>query len=571
MIVKDTLNYCDDVLAGRVISGELMKLAIKRHLTDLDLARNKKIDFVYSEKHAQHAIDFIKKMRHTAGIKARQLFDLQLNQAFQASVVFGWLGRHAESGLMARRFTRVYDEKARKGGKSEELAAIGNYLLLNDGEDGAEIYSAATKLKQAEIVFKRSKSMLRKFKSDYPGLSTYLEVSKSNIAFTFTDSLYEPLPSDSDKLDGLNPSAALIDEVHEHPDDSLIKVLETGMGSRVQPLLYMITTAGFNIYGAGYKIRQDNVKVLRGITNDDRSVAFIYSLDDGDDWHDERNWYKPNPNLGKAPFLTYLRDQYRKAVNDGGSSIIQFRTKNLNQWMTTGATWLSDEEWVRSDTYDAEREHRLRGRSCFIGMDLSTNFDLTVIIAIFPPNDEDDYVYVECAFICPEETIDEKSKTDRVNYALWSDESYIKATPGNVINYDYLVTTLADWRKKFNIIRLDYDTSFSYQLIPKIEALGIKCYPYGQNTRDMNPPIMAIERDVASQKLKHNMHPILRWNVSNVMLYVDSNGKKKFDKRKVVDRIDGCVALAMAYGGWLSEPQYGKSKYNDESLFPGMV
>ena len=562
-------QYCDGILSGKTVSGELMKLSVESHLNDLDKVRRKDSPFIFSEAHANHAIDFMEKMRHVKGKLANQHFKLSLHQHFITAVIFGWLKRHEDTGDIVRRFSSIYRENARKEGKTAWMSTIGNYMTYGEGEQGAEVYSAATKLEQARIVHKVSRSMTSKFVRDHPVFKKAIEILKDNVSFTPSESFYEALPATSDKLDGLNPYAALIDEYHEHPTDELVQVLETGMGSRLQPLLIIITTAGFKIFGPCYKMRSNHVKILKGITSNDSTAGFIFSLDEEDDWHDEENWIKSNPNIGVTPYWSYMRTQYKKAVQNGSTDEVQFKTKNLNMWVGSGDTWIKDEEWMASckGPYD---EKLLNGRSCYLGLDLSTNKDLTSIAAVFPPTESDPITRIKMSFFCPADSIPERSKSDRVDYDLWALEGYIIATPGKVVDYKSVFAKFKEYKDRFNVIKLAYDPKFAYQLVNEIEAIGIDCEAYGQNTRDMNAPIQEIERRIMKKELDHGHHPILRWNVSNVMLYRDSNGAAKFDKRKVVDRIDGCVALAMAMGEYLSEPQYGQSKYETEDLFPGL-
>lgn len=559
-------QYADDVLNGKILTGELFRLAVERNMTDLDRARRKDFPYYYSQPHADHAIQFIERMRHTKGKLANKRFYLSPHQRWITSVIFGWVGPHQDTGDIVRRYTKFYRENARKEGKTSWLAALGNYLLYGDGEYGAEVYSFATKMDQAKIVFDVARSMSLKYIRDYPILRDKLKVIKSNISYLPTESKFEPLPQGSDKQDGLNAHGGLGDEIHEYDDRDQLDVIETGMGSRLQALLGMITTAGFNIYGPCYKIRSEMVKILRGIITDERSAAFIFGLDPGDSWHDRNMWPKANPNIGITPYWDYMDSQYKKALVSREAEY-QFRTKNLSEWLTSGATWLSDDDWMRTGSKGMDLE-LLKRRPCYVGMDLSTNKDLTVLIALFPPTESDDQYRILCAFFCPEDNIPERSKSDKVNYDIWAEDGYITATPGKVVNYDYLLERLEQWRQMFDIKRLDYDPSFAYQLVDRIERMGIKTFVYGQNTKDMNPPIQEIERLVLRKELDHGQHPILRWNVSNVMLFTDSNGKVKFDKRKVVDRIDGAVALAMAMGGWLSTAPTRKSVYDTEDLFP---
>lgn len=566
--MKKYYQYCEDVISGKIVTGSLMRLSVERHLNDLDKSSRREIPYRFSEAHADHVIDFMEKMKHTKGILANQYFLLSPIQQFMTAVMFGWLMEHEDTGRWVRRFTKSYVEVARKWGKTAWMAAGGNYLLYGDGEEGAEVFSFATKLEQARIVHRQSRSMTNKFLRENPILRSQIEVLKDNITYFPTESMYEPLPSTSDKLDGLNPHGGLGDEIHEFDSPDMINVLETGMGSRLMPMLWLITTAGFNIYGPGYKIRSDQVKVLKGINTDDRTVSFINTIDEGDSWEDESVWPKSNPHIGITPYWSYMRQQYRKARNEGGRTEIEFKTKNLNIWTTSGDTWIQDELWVKNQ--DIWSTDILRGRVCTIGMDLSANKDLTVLAAFFPATEEDLYDRVLLQYYCPSDTIPERSKSDRVNYDIWAQEGYILPIPGSVIRYEYLQQTLREWKQLYNIKKLAYDPKFAYQLVDEIERIGIDTAKYGQNTRDMTAPIQYIERQLLSDRFKHNMHPILRWNVSNVMLYTDSNGGVKFDKRKTVDKIDGCVAMAMAAGEWLSSAPPRMSRYIEESMFPGM-
>lgn len=559
-------QYAEDVIAGKIVCGDLCRRSVERHLNDLDRANRGEIPYKFSPKMANHALNFIQKQKHVKGLLAKkgQTLDLEPFQQFNWAVIFGWLGRHEDTGDLVRRFTKYYNERARKGGKSTELAAIGNYGLIADGEEGAEVYSAATKLNQAKEVFNIAKSMMNKFKRDYPIYRSDILSLKENITFLPTESKFEPLPSDSDSLDGLNPHFALIDEMHAHKDDSLLKVLETGMGARTNPLLLIITTAGDNIYGPCYQMRKTNIDILMGIKTDERSYSMIYTLDQDDDWNDKDVWIKSNPNLGKAPYLSYMTDMHQKAVTEGSSAEVQFKTKNLNIWTTTGITWIRDEKWMKSGT-DFNWED-LRGRPVHIGMDLSQYHDLTCLILLFPPYSGDDKFRVMCKFYCPEDNIEKRSRTDGVNYVEWAKNGFIKAMHGAEIDQDVILDDLKDLKTIFDIQLLSYDPALAYKLIQHVENMGIATESYGQNTRDMNAPIKEIEMLIGQQKLDHGNHPILRWNVSNVALYVDTNDKVKFNKKKIVERIDGCVGLAMAMGGYLKSDPPRKSKYELQEL-----
>jgi len=564
-MMHDYMKYADDVVNGRLIVGEYQRLSVERHLKDLERAARGEIPYRFSENHAHHCLNFIGKLKHTKGRLARQRHNLELApfQKFVWAVVFGWLGTHEDTGEEVRRFTDVHLEKARKGGKSTEIAAIGNYGLCSDGEVGAEIYSAATTMKQAKEVFNIAKSQLRKFKQDYKVLYKDFELLKENITYHPTESKYEPLPNEAERLDGSSPYYALFDEYHAYKDDSMIQILETGMGARDNPLSIKITTAGNNIKGPCYKSRKVAIDVLHGLITDERSFSMIYTMDEEDDWHNKELWVKPNPNIGVAPYWSYMNDRYNKALK-GQSAEIQFKTKNLNIWTTTGSTWIKAKDWAASGNEFDWQE--CKGRPCWIGMDLSTSKDLTALMYYFPPVDGYEDHKVLCKFYCPEDNAEERSKSDKVPYVEWGKKGYMTLTAGPAVDYDYILKDLNESKQYFDIQVLEYDPALAYKLVSQINQMGIETSIYGQNTRDMNAPIMHIEELVSKREFNHGNHPVLAWNVSNAVMYMDTNGKVKFDKKKVVERIDGCVALAMAVGGYLTDGVPKKSKYETQDL-----
>ena len=316
-------KYIKGVQSGDLVVCEWVKLAVKRHLSDLE-----RDDIYFDEDASNKFLKFSAMCKYTKGELASQGKNIELTpqQVFRYWVLMGW---HNPNGK--RRFRKVYFEVARKNGKSEEAAILCAYLLLVDKEFGAEIYTAATSYKQARLVFDAAKEMLKKLGADSDKIKALTTIGKFNVAIIDTNSKLEPISSNDDKQDGLNPHGAIVDEYHAHQTSDLLEVIQTGMGSRSQPMLFIITTAGFEKqYPCYSQERKIATEVLLGVKKDDSLFSVIYTLDEGDDWNDESTWVKANPNIGITPTWEYMRQQHTQAVNQGIHKEVQFKTKNLN-------------------------------------------------------------------------------------------------------------------------------------------------------------------------------------------------------------------------------------------------
>lgn len=533
-------QYIKDVSTGKAVVGKWIKLAVDRHLNDLKRAKKKDYPYYFNPDLANRAINFISILKHTQGEWAKIPFQIRPDQAFSWWCIFGWVKKKNHK----RRFTKVYKEVARKNGKTEDGSAVAKYGLLADGEYGAEIYTAATKRDQAKICFDRAKVMGKMLKADSPSVDSILGIHKYNIHTHSTGSKMEPLSADSDKLDGLNPHYAIIDEYHAHKDDSLVKVIETGMGARQQPLLYIITTAGFNLQSPCYQFRKVCCDILEGKKQDEAVFPLIFTLDDGDDWEDERNWIKANPAIGITPSWDYMRSQYTKAKNEGSVAEIQFKTKNLNIWTGTHATWLEDAVWMncKGDIPD------LSGRECFGGLDLASVRDLSALTLTFPETETEPF-YQLYFFWVPEDGADKRSKQDGVPYLDWIRMGHITATPGNVTDYRHIKADILALAEKYNIKSINYDRWNSSQIVQELIEEGAKMEPFGQGYKDMSQPTKDFERIVRNSSLKHNGHPVMRWMLGNVALQIDPAENIKIDKKNSSEKVDGPVSAVMSLAG----------------------
>lgn len=534
-------QYCDDVLNGIQVACKWIRLACERHRRDLATGAERGLRF--DEDAAKRAIAFFPLvLRHSKGRWARKPITLEPWQQFALWQLFGW--KRAD-GL--RRFRTCYIEVARKNGKSTLAAGVGLYLTNSDGEDGAEVYTAATKIEQARIIHQESIRMVKQS----PLLQEELRILKNNIHNPTTFSKYEPLGANSETLDGLNVHAGLIDELHAHPDRELWDVIETGTGSRDQPMMFAITTAGFNRQSFCYQQHDYTEKVLDGTFEDDSWLGLIYTLDRDpetgqiEDWEDERNWVKANPNLGVSKYPDVLRDKVRKAKQQP-TALNGFLTKELNIWTTASERAISPERWQLCNHGEID-EASLAGRRCWIGVDLSSTLDVTAEVVVFEPG-EDGVRPVLCRFWVPEENIEERVKRDRVPYDIWAQQGYVELTEGNVIDDAYILAQIQADLKAFDVRELAYDpwsATWLANQLGKNEMVEDQLIAFRQGYVTMNPAVNELEKSLARRAFNHAGNPVLAWMASNLVLARDPAGNKKPDKAKSSERIDGMVALIM--------------------------
>ena len=304
--VEAAMGYVDGVLSGRISSCRFIKLACQRHLDDLKKAEEPDYPFYFDPAKAERVCRFVEMMIHTKGKWQRQPLILEPWQLFSIVVPWGWMRRSNHK----RRFTEIYEEEPRKNAKSTKLAALGNYMLTADGEPGAEVYCGATSEKQAWEVFKPARLMAL-WNDEYRDAFS-IHVGAKNLAILDGGSKFEPVIGNPG--DGSSPSYAIIDEYHEHKTPDQYDTMKTGMGAREQPMLHIITTAGTDISGPCYAKRQEAIKVLEGVLENDALFVLIYALDESDDWKDFAVWAKTNPNLGVSIFEDYLRQVHAETL-----------------------------------------------------------------------------------------------------------------------------------------------------------------------------------------------------------------------------------------------------------------
>jgi phage terminase large subunit-like protein len=536
-------QYARDAAEGRIVCSKWVRQAARRHLHDL--ANGARRGLRFDREAAEHAIQFFVFLHHSKGEWAGQVFQLEPWQQFILWCLFGWLRADG-----TRRFRTAYVEVARKNGKSTLVAGVGLYLFFADGEPGAEVYCAATKKDQARIVFSEAVRM----RTASPSLAKRIVKFRDNMNVPTTNSKFEPLGSDEDTLDGLNVHAAIVDELHAHKTRFVWDVLDTGTAARRQPLMFAITTAGFNRQSVCWKQHEYAEKVLDGILDDDTLFAFIAALDADDDWEDEKNWAKANPNLAVSVKLDDLRRKAHKAKGDP-SALNSFLRLHLNRWTETDSRWLLVDDWnacahTTGDPRAArlEAESRLAGRRCFGGLDLSSKIDLTAFALIFPPDDDDPLWTVLPYFFMPADNVQRRVKEDRVDYDVWIRQGFIEETEGNVVDYDFVKVRIAALGDRFHVEEIAFDKWNATQLATQLGGLGFTMTEFGQGYASMSGPTNELKGYILGRKFAHLGNPVLRWMASNLVVQQDAAGNVKPNKEKAPEKIDGIVASIMALG-----------------------
>ncbi len=541
--VDPVTQYAVDVLEGRIVAGRLVRLACERHLRDLETGSKRGLK--WNPAAAQHAIDFFRYLRHSKGEWAGRVVELEPWQKFRIGNVFGWLRRDEDTGEWVRRYRTAYNEVARKNGKSTESAGVGLYLFDSDDEPGAEVYSAATKRDQAKIVWDAAQRMVRKS----PALAKRIKIfpGKGNMSVEETASKFEPLGADEDYLDGLNIHGAIVDELHAHKTRGVWDVIETATGSRRQPLIWAITTAGFDQNGICFELRTYSIEVLEGRVEDDTWFAYIATIDPGDDPFDERVWVKANPNLGVSKKWEDMRRLAKKA-RALPSALNNFLTKHLNVWTQQADRWLSLELWD-ANAGEAIDETALVGRRCYGGLDLSSVSDITAWVMAFPREDDEEMIDLVCRFWVPEARLTDDHNRYRDQYQAWVNRGILRATPGEAIDYEFVKSQIIKDAQTFGLLELNVDRLFqAHQLAMQLmdEFGEEKVVGMGQGFLSMAAPTQEFERRLLRHKIHHGGNPVLRWMAGNVSVKKDPVGNLKPNKATSQGKIDGIVAGIMA-------------------------
>ncbi len=542
--VAAAIEYAEDVVEHRVVTAALTRRACQRFLDDLEL---EDAPWYFDTEAAERPCRFIERLPHIKGewAKRHELIVLEPWQCFVVCNVFGWLHSldvlddkgelliHADT----RRFRTAYIEVARKNAKSTLAAAIGLYMLSEDGEAGAEIYSAATTRNQAKITFNTARQMARKT------TALPLEVRVHNINYIEQASLFEALHAQGETLDGYNIHCALNDELHAWKNRDVYNVIETATGSRLQPLIFNITTAGSDTSGICYELRTYLVRILEGQIEDDSFFGVVYTLDKDDDWTDRDLWVKANPNLGVSVYPLDLENLCRKAT-EVVSQVNAFLTKRMNVWTNAAEAWMDMRKWEAChDT--AMRLEDFEGEGTFVGLDLASKIDVNSMAQLFEREiDGRQHIYCFMRHWLPESAVLEDPNAQ---YDGWVRAGHMRTTPGNVIDVDQIEgDTLEEVSGRFALRELSVDPMHnSTQYGVHMAQQGIVVVDVRPTVLNFSEPMKWLEAYVKDETFHHNC-PVLTWMISNVEVKRDQKDNIYPRKGAANRKIDGVVALLMA-------------------------
>ncbi|SFA55556.1 Phage terminase-like protein, large subunit, contains N-terminal HTH domain [Parageobacillus thermantarcticus] len=537
-LIARIVRYAEDIVDGRITACKKHKQACERFLKEIELIPNDDYPYYFDGDELYRFYRWARMFKHTKGVLAGQPIELTDFQLFVVGNIFCW--KRKENDL--RRFRKAYIQLARKNAKSQLLALIASYECFLSPEQ-SEVYIAGWGREQSSIVYNEVLSQIQSCSL----LNGKYTDSYGRIRHKKSGSIIQPLSKEARKTgDGKNPSLAVIDEYHVHETSEIYDVLVSGMAARKNPLIVVITTAGFNLDSPCYTEYQYVSKILdpdSPIENDEYFVM-ICELDKDDDIKDERNWIKANPIVATyEEGMNFLRSELQTAL-DVPEKMRSFLTKNMNIWVDQ-----KDNGYIPLDKWRAcatSKKIDLDVRECYIGVDLSKKIDLTSISGVVPLGDGRFYVWSH-SFI-PEDTLAEKRRTDKVPYDLWVEQGWITVTPGAVVDYHFIqsyIKKLAD-DKLWDIKEICYDPYNATHFAQEMEAEGYTMVEIRQGIRTLSEPTKFFRELVFSGKIVHDDNPVLNWAVGNAVVRQDHNENIMLDKDKSTDRIDPLAAAINA-------------------------
>ena len=529
-----------------------------RKLKNYKPTKFKAKDSYYDKEYADFAVAFIESLCHTKGTWAGKRFELM---DWQEQIIRDLFGILKPNGY--RQFNTAYIEIPKKNGKSELAAAVALLLTCGDGEQRAEVYGAAADRQQASIVFDVAADMVRMC----PALNKRVKIlaSQKRLIYEPTNSFYQVLSAEAYSKHGFNVHGVVFDELHSQPNRKLYDVLTKGSGdARMQPLFFLITTAGTDTHSICYEVHQKAQDIIDGRKIDPTFYPVIYGADDTEDWTSPKVWKKCNPSLGETIGMDKVKTACESAKQNPGEEN-SFRQLRLNQWVKQAVRWMPMDKWDKCAF--AVNEEQVQGRVCYGGLDLSSTTDITAFVLVFPPLDEEDKYIILPYFWIPEDTLDLRVKRDHVPYDVWQRQGYLQTTEGNVVHYGYIEKFIEELGKKFNIREIAFDRWGAVQMVQNLEGMGFTVVPFGQGFKDMSPPTKELMKLTLEQKLAHGGHPVLRWNMDNIFIRTDPAGNIKADKEKSTEKIDGAVATIMALDRAIRcGNDTSESVYNDRGI-----
>ena len=526
------LDYVKGIKEGLIVSGGLIKQAVARF--EAFIQRD---DIYFDDKGFDECVDFIATMKHFLGKSANKPFVLEPWQEF---IIANLFLKYRSTGF--RVATECYIGVARKAGKDALMAAIAIYLMVMEGEASPEIVCAANSTDQARILFNYITMFSKSIDKDEKVIEHYRNFIKT----PFNNGICKVISSDASRADGMNISAFFLDEYHEAKDRKMYDVLKSSQGMREQPLAIIITTAGFNLESPCHDMYELGVQVLGGVKEMDNFFPFIWQLDPDDDWTDQKNFLKCQPNLGVTVTEDFMLAEVNKAKVDSTAEI-GVRTKTLNLWCSSEFTWIKPEIMVQL-MKDMKLED-YTGYSCIVGVDLSSVGDMTAVSCMIPI--ENRRIFFNWSFL-PEDTY--LNHQNKALYEKFHKAGELDITPGNVIDHDYITNKIAWINTICPVTAIYYDPYNSSQWAVNMTDLGYNLQPYGQNIGNMTRPTKEFQRLVLSGEMVMQKSSNFLWQLMGATIKEDVNQNIKVVKQSYHrQKIDNIVACITALGGFLKE------------------
>jgi len=558
--VSTGTNYAKRVLSGKVPACEWVRKACRRQLDDLARPAGPRFPYRFDRKAANRICSFVEGLPHIKGEWARRGEKIHLEpwQCFIYTTVFGWV--HRDTGL--RRFRVAYIECARKNSKSTMSAPVGIYMTAADGEEGAEVYSAATTRDQAKIVWDAAKLMVER----EPALrrAAALETSAHSIYQTKSASRFQALSAEGNSLDGLNIHCAIVDELHAHRTRKVYDVLETAKAARRQPLLWLITTAGSDRSGICYEQRSYVTKILEAVVDDPSVFGIIYTADEGDDWKADSTWRKANPNYGISVDPDELRRLCHKAQKMP-SAMSNFLTKHLSIWVNADLGLFDLNQW-HALANSALEPGEFAGEPCWIGLDLAPRRDFSSRVILFRRDlDDGAHYYAFAKHFLSEGEVEE---SDNPSYPGWAADGWIRTNPGNTTSYDDIEEDLLELQAEYTPREVAYDPATAKEILDHMQAEGVTMVEIRPTVLNFSEATKKLDGLIADGRIHHNGDPVLSWMLSNTVGHYDRKDNVYPVKERRENRIDGVIALIMALARSMAgAPEQPTSVYDERPSF----
>lgn len=545
-------EYVDGVIDGKLVVGNYMRLAVERFVKDRD-----KKDYIFDEKEGTRIISFAEKFcHHWKGPKMGKPILLEPHQHFYWMQKYGW--RNPNTGLP--RFRRSVKLIARKQYKTTEAAIESLFHMAKGIDQPAQVFTCATKEDDAVVVVNdagRISQVSPKLKDKF---RVSIHEPYVRRVFMNNGSFMTYMTKGHDAVD---ISFGIGDECHDWPDAGIKNRIESAMGNRIAPMFSTISTAGFNKFGYCFNtLRDTGIKILKGVLEDDEQLIIFFEMDDGDDWKNKELWVKANPNLPYSPtHMPYLESEFKKALNEGGTTEVNFKTKNLNMWTDAPSVFIQDEVWMKN-VYGTELKE-LENVPCYGGLYTASTESLNIFVLYFPK-----FKGELSAFLCwawlPEKFIDENG--DKMDYRKWVDSGNVTKTPGNSADHKFMSRDVIEICSRYNVMAVGFDKTFGQYVAPELDAEGIPVMEIYQGFNNLGQQTEDLKKMAKGLLIEHFNNPVLRWHLSNTVTHRNSENLEKPDKAASGSRTGAVSAILNAMVTKFETEKEGLSSFTFSSM-----